>query len=143
MGLANRNILIRLAALAALALVGVTADAASRVNVGLNQSLHLGVRGVAANVVVSNTAIADVTMVDTHSVIVIGKGYGATQIMVLDHNGRVLLDSVVTVTAPEGQMTLYRGGASQQYNCTPRCEQDSTKASSGGGSAASSAPPGA
>jgi Flp pilus assembly secretin CpaC len=140
MGFPTRNALIRVAIVAAIALIGATADAASRVNVGVNQSLRIGVNGSAANVVVSNTAIADVTVVDAHSVIVQGKGYGSTQVMVFDTTGRLLLDSVVTVTAPpEGQMTLYRGGVAQQYNCSPRCEADSSK-SSGGSMAASSAP---
>ena len=114
----------------ALAAFGIAApaSAASLANVGLNQSLRLPIGGSVANVVVSNPAIADVTVVDGHSVIVVGKGYGTTQIMVLDAVGRLLLDSIVTVTAPpQGQMTLYRGPAPQQFNCSPRCEADSTK----------------
>ena len=127
MGRSIRNTLTGAAALAALALPSVAADAATRANVGLNQSLRMSVGGSAASVVVSNPAIADVTVVDSHSVIVIGKGYGTTQIMVMDSTGRVLLDSVVTVSAPlEGQMTLFRGVTGQQYNCTPRCELDSS-----------------
>jgi Flp pilus assembly secretin CpaC len=122
----------RVAVLSALALLSAaTAHAASRVNVGISQGVRLMVAGSAANVVVSNPAIADVTVVDAHSIIVLGKGYGATQIMVMDSTGRLLLDSVVTVTAPsEGQMTLYRGSAPQQFNCSPRCEADSAKAGS-------------
>ncbi len=52
--------------------------------------------------------------------------------MVMDSTGRLLLDSIVTVTAPpEGQMTLYRGSAPQQFNCSPRCEPDSAKPGAG------------
>ena len=104
------------------------AQAASHVNVGINQGLRLPVGGSAANVVIANPAIADVTVVDAHSVIILGKGYGTTQIMVLDSAGRLLMDSIVTVNAPaEGQMTVYRGPAAQQYDCSPRCEADSAK----------------
>jgi len=89
-------------------------------------------------VVVTNTAIADVTVVDAHSVIIEGKGYGTTQVMVLDNSGRLLMDSVVTVSAPaEGQVTLYRGPVAQQYSCSPRCEADSARSSSSGGSMSS------
>ena len=35
------------------------------------------------------TAVADVAMIDTHSVIVLGKGYGVTQVLVTDHAHRV------------------------------------------------------
>ena len=130
MGRTTRNTVKCTAALAVFLLWGAAvAHAASRVNVGLNQGVRLQVAGAAANVVVSNPTIADVTMVDSHSVIVLGKGYGTTQIMVMDLAGHLLLDSVVTVNAPsEGQMTIYRGGVPQQYNCSPRCEADSAKA---------------
>jgi Flp pilus assembly secretin CpaC len=116
--------------LAVLSLLGAAtaAHAASRVTVGINQGLRLSVGGSAANVVVANPAIADVTVVDAHSVIILGKGYGTTQIMVLDSTGRLLMDSIVTVNAPsEGQMTVYRGPTAQQYDCSPRCEADSAK----------------
>ena len=142
MGPSNRALIIRLAALAALALAGVTADAAAHVNVGLNQSLRLAVHGAAANVVVANSAIADVTVVDAHSVIVMGKGYGTTQILVLDSTGHSLLDTAVSVTAPsEDQLTLYRGTVPQQYSCTPRCEADKLHEPGPTSSAASGAPP--
>jgi Flp pilus assembly secretin CpaC len=119
------------AILAALGLLSAAAaaQAASRVTVGINQGLRLQVGGSAANVVVANPAIADVTVVDAHSVIILGKGYGTTQIMVLDSTGRLLMDSIVTVNAPaEGQMTVYRGPLAQQYDCSPRCEADGAKA---------------
>jgi Flp pilus assembly secretin CpaC len=118
------------AILAALGLLSAAAavHAASRVTVGINQGLRLQVGGSAANVVIANPAIADVTVVDAHSVIILGKGYGTTQIMVLDSTGRLLMDRIVTVNAPaEGQMTVYRGPLAQQYDCSPRCEADGAK----------------
>ncbi len=66
---------LRVAGLAVLALLSAAvAQAASRVNVGLSQGVRLMVGGSAASVVVSNPAIADVTVVDAHSIIVLGKG---------------------------------------------------------------------
>ncbi len=121
---------LRGAALAALALLSAAAaDATSRVNVGLSQGVRLMVGGPAANVVVSNPAIADVTVVDAHSVIVLGKSYGTTQVMVMDTTGRLLLDSIVTVSAPqEGRMTYYRGPAAPvEFDCSPRCQSISEK----------------
>jgi Flp pilus assembly secretin CpaC len=135
-----RHFLVRTSLALLVTMSAATVDAATRVSVGVNQSLRMGVAGQAGNVVVGNAAIADVTVVDSHSVIVQGKGYGSTQIMVLDINGRVLLDSIVTVTAPsEGQMTLYRGSTPRQFSCSPRCELDS---SSRGGSGANASGPG-
>jgi Flp pilus assembly secretin CpaC len=125
----TRITVIGAAAFAVLVLLGgFAASAATRVNVGLSQSLRMSVKGSASSVVVSNPTIADVTVVDAHSVIVLGKGYGATQIMVFDMKGRLLLDSVVTVTAPQqDQITLHRGVTANEFTCSPRCEPDSAK----------------
>jgi Flp pilus assembly secretin CpaC len=134
---------LRIAALAALSLLSAaTAHAASRINVGLSQGARMMVGGSAANVVVANPAIADVTVVDAHSIVVLGKSYGSTQIMVMDSSGRLLLDSIVTVTAPqEGHMTYYRGPTSpSEFDCSPRCEATSDKTQGAAAPAPSGAP---
>ena len=114
---------------AALLSVAAGAAAASRLNIDINQSRRIGLGGSAASVVVGDPTVADVTMIDAHSVIVTGKGYGATQVMVLNHAGRMLLDSRVTVSAPEdGHLTLYRGAAPSEFSCSPRCQALGPKA---------------
>jgi len=76
--------------------------------VGMNEGRRVILHGSAANVVVANPAVADVTMVDSHSIIILGRGYGATAIMVLDRNGRVLFDGHVRVSPPEqGLVTMH------------------------------------
>jgi hypothetical protein len=124
MGRMTRIIATRTAALAALALLSATAaDTASPLNIVLGQSVHVPVGGTVANVIVTNPAVADVIVVDSHSVIVQGKGSGTSQIMALDTAGHVLLDSVVTVNgARSSAITLYRGLVGQEISCTPRCE---------------------
>jgi Flp pilus assembly secretin CpaC len=98
-------------------------DAAPTITVGLNQGLRIPISGTVANVVVTNPNIADVTVVDAHDVIVIGKGYGMSEVMVTDSNGHLLLDDVVNVALPwDDVLTVYRGNAPQRYFCTPRCE---------------------
>jgi Flp pilus assembly secretin CpaC len=112
------------AASLALAVLGVTrADAAPLINVGMNQAVRIPIGGSVANVVVTNPAIADVTVVDAHNVIVIGKAYGLSEVMVLDVNGRLLLDNMVNVAAPtESVLTVYRGATPSHFFCAPRCE---------------------
>jgi hypothetical protein len=62
-------------------------------------------------------------MIDAHSVIVVGKGYGMTQVMVIDRVGHALLDSRVTVIAPNaGRVTVYRGAVGTDYSCAGRCQ---------------------
>ena len=111
------------------ALVGVAAATAGTAAVGggltveVNQSRRVVLGGAISNVIVGDPSVADVVMVDAHSVIVVGKGYGATQVMVIDRSGQPLLDARVTVVAPnEGRVTVYRGAVGTDYSCAGRCQ---------------------
>jgi hypothetical protein len=74
-------------------------------------------------VIVSDPAVADVSMIDAHSVILQGKGYGQTDILVIDRAGHTLLDDRVLVTAPDsGVVTLHRGINATEYTCASRCQ---------------------
>jgi hypothetical protein len=106
--------------------------AAAITTVDLNESRRVMLHGTAANVFVADPAVADVAMIDPHSIIVLGKGYGVTQILVTDHAGHTLLDSVIAVIGSEaGRVTVYRGETAQDYHCSSRCET----MNGGGGSA--------
>jgi hypothetical protein len=110
-----------------------SAFAASITTVDLNESRRVMLHGTAANVFVADPAVADVTMIDTHSVIVLGKGYGVTQVLVTDHAGHTLLDSVVAVVGSDaGRVTVFRGQAVQDYHCSSRCETMNGGGGSGG-----------
>jgi Flp pilus assembly secretin CpaC len=125
-------------AVAILAAMAGPATAASRLSVGLNQSLRVPLGGAAYSVVVANPAIADVTMVDAHSVVIIGKSNGSAEVMVLDTGGKTLLDSIVTVSpagdrpGQEGEVTIFLGSTPHEYVCAPRCVGDSVKSGTSG-----------
>jgi hypothetical protein len=127
-----------LAGLALCASAGAAlAAAGGSMTVDLNESRRVPLAGAAANVVVGDPSVADVAMVDAHSLVVIGRGYGSTQIVVTDHGGHALLASQVTVVSPNnGRVTLTRGGISTDYSCTGgRCHPIGPVPMSSGGSA--------
>jgi Flp pilus assembly secretin CpaC len=94
--------------------------AGQTLTVELNHSRRIMIHGVAANVIVGNPLIADVNIIDGHSVVVMGRGDGETDLLVTDHAGHVLLQSDVVV-APSGAMTLQSGLKALDYSCSPRC----------------------
>jgi hypothetical protein len=97
--------------------------ASSSMTLAIKHSERVALRGVVANVIVDDPGVADVAMVDNHSVIIIGKGYGATDILVLGKGGRTLLHSQVAVVAPEsGPVTLYSGATPSEFSCVRRCQ---------------------
>lgn len=111
---------IKILALACLVLgaAASAAAAAGNLTVELNGSRRVVLPGIAANVVVGDPQVADVTLTDAHSIILTGKGYGATQLIVTDHGGRTLLDGLVTVVSPnDGRVTVYRGVSATEMAC--------------------------
>jgi hypothetical protein len=77
-----------------------------------------------ATLVVGNPLIADVSLQPGGTMIVTGKGYGATNVMAIDRGGAVLLDRMIQVEAPsEKLVTVFRGVNRETYSCTPVCQQ--------------------
>ena len=110
-------------ALSTLLLAAAAPAIAAGIAVPLDGAVRLGLRGAAADVVVGNPAVADVTVVDERTVVVVGKAHGTTGLMVFDGARRLLWDGSVTVTSPSGRITVYRGGDAHQYACLARCER--------------------
>lgn len=136
-----RTLVSALIAFSATAAVAATGS----MTVQYKQSQRVLLGGQAANVVVGDPSVADVAILDTHSVIVLGKGYGSTGLLILDSNGRTLLDSQVTVVTPdEARVTVYRGAASADFSCARRCQTiTDPQASAPAPAAAASAAPAA
>jgi Flp pilus assembly secretin CpaC len=77
-----------------------------------------------ATVVVGNPLIADVSIQPGGQMVVTGKGYGSTNLIVLDRNGTVLLEQTVEVQgATQDVVIVYRGVERESYSCTPNCER--------------------
>ena len=73
---------------------------------------------------IGNPAIADVTMIDKRHAFVLGKAFGATNIVALDAVGtEVSNQQVVVFGSGGGVLTLQRGAARTTYSCAAaRCE---------------------
>jgi Flp pilus assembly secretin CpaC len=56
-------------------------------------------------------------VVDQHTLYVSGRGYGTTEIVVLDPLGRTIWKGDVVVTQPDGQVSIYRGNQATDMAC--------------------------
>jgi Flp pilus assembly secretin CpaC len=130
------------AALAAALLIagaGAAGSAAAAAGAGplavhMDQSVAISLRAPAQSVVVGNPAIADVSVIDARTVLVLGKGYGVTNLVILDQGGRVLFNREIVVSAADaGRVSIWRGAASSNYACSPRCEREPGGAAGGSG----------
>lgn len=110
--------------LAALLTAAATAAQAQSMTVNLDQSLRVSLPTPARDIVVSNPAVVDVAMLTPTSLLVLGKGYGITNLMVVDGAGRTIVDREVVVGSSDAnRVSFYRGPNVTNYACAGRCER--------------------
>ncbi|SIT55245.1 conserved exported hypothetical protein [Mesorhizobium prunaredense] len=121
------------ALLAATALV-VPAKAGAGIEVTMNQAKIVKLSRAADTIVVGNPAIADASVQDASTIVLTGKGFGVTNLVVLDQEGRPIVDEQITVVRQDASsVRIYRRAEIQTMSCTPYCESsyksDAEKAS--------------
>jgi len=96
----------------------------SVIAVNVDQARLVKLPGRVATLVVGNPLIADVALQAGGVIVVTGKGYGATNVIAMDHAGEILIDRVIQVEGPSDQVvTVYRGLERESYSCTPQCQR--------------------
>jgi Flp pilus assembly secretin CpaC len=75
-------------------------------------------------VYVGNPAIADVSVIDSRHVFVLGKAFGETNMVALNADGKQVTNDHVSIFGHTGSMvTLHRGPTQMTYSCaSSRCE---------------------
>lgn len=116
-------------AAAAMAVMPALVHAGQRVTVEKNHTLRVTLAAPAGTVVVGNPDIADVTVVDSRTIYIVGKGFGNSAVTVAGRDGRSLFDGDVTVTAAQrGAITVYKGLKPSLMVCTNVCiAEDATQ----------------
>ncbi len=95
---------------------------ATSLTVEQNSADVVRIEGLVASVVVGNPMIADVTVLDNNMLVVHGRLFGSTNVLVFDANGQALENLVVTVGAPmHRHVALIRGGTQNTFVCPDNC----------------------
>ncbi|WP_417688718.1 pilus assembly protein N-terminal domain-containing protein [Roseibium sp.] len=107
----------------AVLLFAQTADAEGPVSVTVDRAKVFRIEEPASTVIVGNPAIADVSMHDRNTVVVTGKAYGSTNLVILDAANEPIIDEVIIVTATdENAVAVTRRTNRTTYSCAPACE---------------------
>lgn len=105
-------------------LCGAAALAADTITVTLDHARLMRLPDKVATIVVGNPLIADVSVQGGGMLVITAKGYGTTNLVVLDRAGNPLLDTLVQVQAPKDQVLyVHRGVERETYSCAPNCER--------------------
>ena len=113
------------AALLAIALIAAPIVASAQdgaLNVEIDRSSRVQLRGAAASIIVGNPQIADVSMVDANTLFIVGKGYGVTEVVAVDGTGRTLFQREIVVTGGStGSVRVWRGAQATEMACGASC----------------------
>jgi Flp pilus assembly secretin CpaC len=93
------------------------------ISVKVNMARILRINSPAATVIVGNPGIADVTIQDPQTLVLTGKSYGQTNLIVLDDIGNPIADTLVEVVQAQADLvTVYMGAARTTLSCAPVCQ---------------------
>jgi len=121
--LSNRRaaFLATLLSIAALTPLGAVAQE-EPITVKANMARILRISAPAATVIIGNPGVADVTIQDPQTLVLTGKSYGQTNLIVLDSLGNPIADTLIEVVQSQtATMTVYMGQARTTLACSPQC----------------------
>ncbi len=107
----------------AASVLAAPAFAEAGISVLVNQAKIVKLARNADTIIIGNPEIADASVQDASTLVLTGKGFGVTNLVVLDAEGRPIVDEQVTVSRQSvNSVRIYRRAAVQTLSCTPVCE---------------------
>ena len=123
MAFSARNFAVRTAVLALALGAAGGAMADTGIQVVMNQATIVKLARPADTIGIGNPAIADASVQDATTVVLTGKGFGVTNLVILDSEGAPVVDEQVFVTRGDARsVRIYRRADIQTLSCTPLCE---------------------
>ena len=124
--MARRSVSLRLAACIAVAATTLACSAAlagAGIEVIMNQAKIVKIARPADTIVIGNPAIADASVQDATTIVLTGKGFGVTNLVILDADGSPIIDEQIVVSRHDANsVRIYRRSEIQTLSCTPYCE---------------------
>lgn len=89
-----------------------------------NQARRLSLPAPVGAVVVANKAVADAYVIDKDVIVMVGKDFGSTSIIVFDRQNKALFDGQVTVSATDvSEVSVVSGVEPSSYSCPLLCRK--------------------
>ncbi len=92
-------------------------------SVSLNKTEIVRLPENAGAVVIGNPEIADVTVHSANTLFVVGRGYGETNLLILNGAGHTIMNANIQVIneISRNGVRLYNGKIRETYSCSPYC----------------------
>jgi Flp pilus assembly secretin CpaC len=100
----------------------LAAPQSSPLSVSAGAAARIVLSAPVRDIVVGDPTVADVSLVNERTLVVLGKKAGATTVLAFDARGRALADRDVVVSdVPTQAVVVQRGGTASTYACGDRC----------------------
>ncbi|AFL54468.1 Flp pilus assembly secretin CpaC [Sinorhizobium fredii] len=77
-----------------------------------------------SKVIIGNSDVADATVADSKTIVLTGRNFGTTNLVILDQDGNAIVDERVLVSIDEGNtVRVYKQTTRTVFSCSPNCER--------------------
>jgi Flp pilus assembly secretin CpaC len=81
-----------------------------------------------SKVIIGNAEVADATVADAHTIVLTGRSFGTTNLVLLDADGNAIVDERILVSIDEGNtVRVFRQTERSVLSCTPNCEEHAAR----------------
>lgn len=124
----DRSSKIAFLAISAAMIAGIaavsTTPAYADVEVVADQAKVFRLEEPAETIILGNPSIADVTVHDRVTIVITGKSYGTTNLVILNEASEPVVEELITVTAEmAGYVAIQRNKSRFTYSCNPDCHE--------------------
>ncbi len=95
-----------------------------KIIVTVDQAKIFRISRPAATIIIGNPSVVDATIEDERTLVLTGRSFGVTNLIILDDKGYPVIDQAVVVRSSEtNTVRIYRGGSNRvTLACAPVCE---------------------
>ncbi|MBB4183450.1 Flp pilus assembly secretin CpaC [Sinorhizobium terangae] len=87
-----------------------------------------------SKVIIGNSEVADATVADSKTIVLTGRNFGTTNLVILDQDGNAIVDERILVSIDEGNtVRVYKQTSRTVLSCTPNCERHAERQASAAG----------
>lgn len=116
-----------MAACIALPMAGSAAAEEPFMRVYMDHARVLKLDRPVSKVIIGNAKVADATVADAKTIVLTGRSFGTTNIVLLDADGNAIVDERILVSIDEGNtVRVFRQTDRSVLSCTPNCEEHAT-----------------
>jgi Flp pilus assembly secretin CpaC len=85
-----------------------------------------------SKVIVGNSEVADATVADAKTIVLTGRAFGTTNLVLLDADGNAIVDERILVSIDESStVRVFKSTTRTVLSCTPNCEEHAETGASG------------